>query len=380
MTRKFVSIVGARPQFVKVAPISRVFAQAPYRSEIEHIIVHTGQHYDPGMSDVFFEELDIPRAAIDLGVGSGSHGVQTGRMLELIEAYLRDARPDLVIVYGDTNSTLAGALAAAKLHLPTSHLEAGLRSFNRSMPEEINRVVADQVADQLLAPTLTAMTNLRNEGLGERAVLTGDVMHDALLFNVQLARRKSTLAKRLDLQPQSYGVVTLHRAENTEGPKLIQLLDALNRIAKHSLPLVFPVHPRTARCLQHEYQHWRPDPRFTLIEPLGYLDMLKLVDDARLVLTDSGGLQKEAFFLNRPCVTLRRETEWVETVSGAGNVIAGADAAGIERAVRDWLSRTEDGMPDFSNAAAQYFGSGDAAVMSARAMCEFCDIALSNSE
>jgi UDP-N-acetylglucosamine 2-epimerase len=371
MTRKFVSIVGARPQFIKVAPLSRILDEVRYRDEIDHVIVHTGQHYDAGMSDVFFEELEIPRAQVNLGVGSGLQGWQTGRMLEAIEAYLRDARPDLVIVYGDTNSTLAGTLAAVKLHLPVAHLEAGLRSFNRAMPEEINRVVADHTADQLLAPTRTAVTNLSNEGLAKRTVLTGDIMHDALRFNRVIAQRKSKIIERLDLQPQGYGVVTIHRAENTDDGRLENLLDVLNHVASNGLPLVFPVHPRTARCLQHEYANWRPGPDLQLIEPLGYLDMLMLVDSARLVLTDSGGLQKEAFFLSRPCVTLRAETEWLETVEGGGNIVAGVDSVTIEEAVQHWLTLTADGMLDFSVAAGDYFGPGNAANISLEAMYKF---------
>ncbi len=369
MPFRFVSIVGARPQFVKVAPLSRELAGDTYRAAVEHSIVHTGQHYDAAMSQVFFEELEIPRPAVDLGIGSASHGAQTGRMLEQLEGLLLERRPDLVIVYGDTNSTLAGALAAAKLHIPVSHVEAGLRSFNRGMPEEINRIVADHTADQLLAPTRTAMRNLETENLGAKAFYSGDIMYDAVLFNRELAARKSRILEQLSVAPRGYGVVTLHRAENTDGPALPMLLQTLNRIAGKRLPLVFPVHPRTARRLQDEHPSWAPDSRFRLIEPLSYLDMIELLANARIALTDSGGLQKEAFFLNCPCVTLRSETEWVETVEGGGNVVAGTDPDDISTAVIRSLDSSADADVDFSAAARREFGSGNAAQLTAEAMC-----------
>jgi len=371
--RKLVSVVGARPQFVKIAPLCRAFENAPYNRSVEHVIVHTGQHYDTGMSDVFFDELKIPRADVDLGVGSGSHGQQTAHMLEKIEAVLMDVAPDMVIVYGDTNSTLAGTLAAAKLHIPVAHVEAGLRSFNRDMPEEINRVVADHTADQLHAPTRTAMDNLAREGLAKKSVQTGDIMRDAVLFNRRIALQKSHIVRRLGLGDKGYGVVTIHRAENTDGERLQELLHTLDHVATTTLPLVFPVHPRTARRLQSDLSRWCGSDQFLMLDPLGYLDMLALVESAKMVLTDSGGLQKEAFFLDCPCVTLRQETEWLETVSGNGNIIAGQDREAIERAVQHWLSTYDGRRPDFGPAADEHFGSGDTALVTARAFCEFLD-------
>jgi UDP-GlcNAc3NAcA epimerase len=357
-----VSIVGARPQFVKLAPVCRAIERhnGSGGTSIEDLIVHTGQHYDPGMSDVFFEELDIPRAAVDLGVGSASHGRQTARMLEGIEALLVERKPDAVIVYGDTNSTIAGALAATKLHIRALHVEAGLRSFNRRMPEEINRVATDHICDVLLAPTPTAMRNLECERLADRAVFTGDVMYDAVLMVRERARHRSEVLGRLALEPHSYGVLTLHRAENTTAEELRPLLSTLNEVASRQLPLVFPVHPRTANLLQAALADFKPVTALHMIEPLGYLDMVRLVDGARLVLTDSGGLQKEAFFLGVPCVTLRTETEWVETVEAGGNVVTGTGREPVLEAVKDWMLRVP--RPAFTAAGnLQPFGDGKAA-------------------
>jgi UDP-N-acetylglucosamine 2-epimerase len=348
---KLVSIVGARPQFIKLAPLARAIEAHNRGTDepVEGLIIHTGQHYDAGMSDVFFDELKIPRADFDLGVGSARHGSQTAQMLEKIEDVLLGASPDMVVTYGDTNSTLAGALASAKLQIPAAHIEAGLRSFKRSMPEEINRLVADHVSDLLLAPTPTAMTNLRNEGLSERGVLTGDIMYDTVLFNRQLAAQHSDILARLDLEPGAYGLVTVHRAENTDDEhRLGNLLRALNDVAADQLPLVFPVHPRTARHLESNPNAWSAHPRLHLINPVGYLDTLSLLGGARVVLTDSGGLQKEAFFLGCPCVTLREETEWVETVEAGGNVLVGTSPESIREAVSDWGQRYPSGTADFS--------------------------------
>ncbi len=359
---RIVSVVGARPQFVKLAPVCRALERhnAAGRARIEDLIVHTGQHYDPAMSDVFFEELDIPRPAVDLGVGSGSHGRQTALMLEGIEALLLERKPDAVVVYGDTNSTVAGALAAAKLHIKVAHVEAGLRSFNRLMPEEINRIAADHISDLLLAPTPTAVRNLEAEQLGDRTVLTGDVMYDAVLHTRERARARSHILQKLGLESRCYGVVTLHRAENTIVPALRDLLEVLCEVAERQVPLVFPVHPRTANMLHSSLSDWSSPPALRLIEPLGYLDMMRLVDEARLILTDSGGLQKEAFFLGCPCVTLRAETEWVETVSAGGNVVAGIGRQAVRSAVARWLEQPE--RPTFSSSrASQPFGDGHAA-------------------
>jgi len=356
-----VSIVGARPQFVKLAPVCRALARhnANGGAPVEDLIVHTGQHYDPGMSDVFFTELDIPRASVDLGVGSGSHAAQTARMLEGIEKLLLEHKPDAVVVYGDTNSTVAGALAAAKLHIRIVHVEAGLRSFNRAMPEEINRIATDHISDLLLAPTPTAMRNLADERLAERSVYTGDVMYDAVLYARERATARSQILQRLQLAPHGYGVVTLHRAENTAVQQLRSILGILNEVAERHLPLVFPVHPRTAKLLREDLAAWMPRPQLRLIEPLGYLDMVRLVDGARVVLTDSGGLQKEAFFLGCPCVTLRTETEWVETVEAGGNVVAGTGREAVLVAVGKWLTKAP--RPDFTSRGGKPFGEGHAA-------------------
>lgn len=360
---RIVSIVGARPQFVKLAPVSRAMSSSHDKGgpAIEDIIIHTGQHYDPGLSDIFFSELDIPKPAIDLEIGSGSHGVQTARMLEGIERALLDRRPDIVVVYGDTNSTLAGALAAAKLNIPIAHVEAGLRSFDRHMPEEVNRIMSDHVSDILFAPTMTAMENLASENLSERSLLVGDVMLDAIRFNSNLSRERSTILKTLSIEGTAYGVATLHRAANTDTERLQSLLHALNDVAKRHLPVVFSVHPRTVARIKTECPDWKPESPLKLIDPIGYLDMIRLLDSATIVLTDSGGLQKEAFFLNIPCITLRDETEWPETVDGAGNILAGADRSRILAAADKWMSRKNAAEKPSRDGAGAYFGDGNAA-------------------
>jgi UDP-N-acetylglucosamine 2-epimerase len=361
---KLVSIVGARPQFIKLAPLEREITRhnGGGGDPIESIIVHTGQHYDAGMSDVFFDELNIPRAHYSLNVGSGSHGDQTARMLTGLEETLLLVTPDIVTTYGDTNSTLAGSLAAAKLHIPLVHVEAGLRSHDRKMPEEINRLVADHVSDLLLAPTPTAIRNLELENLAGRSVLTGDIMYDAALYNRGIAQRKSAILSRLSLQPGAFGLVTIHRASNTDDENILgQLLETLNETAANSLPLVFPAHPRTAGMIQRAFPDWTPHARLSLVKPLGYLDMLALLDAARLCLTDSGGLQKEAFFLGCPCIILRDETEWVETVEAGRNLLAGTDAGRINSALAHVLDAVpcskQDAAPDVSRS----FGDGNAA-------------------
>lgn len=358
---RLMQVVGARPQFVKLAPVSRAIAAANAGgARIESLIVHTGQHYDPAMSDVFFSDLAIPRADLDLGVGSGSHGRQTARMLEGLEAAIVERRPELVLTYGDTNSTLAATLAAAKLHVPIAHVEAGLRSFNRRMPEEANRLVADHLSDLLFAPTPEAMRNLAREGLAERARQVGDVMLDAMRAFAPVALERSQILRDLGLSPGSYLVATLHRAENTPAAKLQPLLEALATAGTAARPVVLPLHPRTAHVIRDAGIALPAGPALRLIEPLGYLDMIALVARARIVLTDSGGLQKEAFFLGRPCVTLRGETEWVETVAGGGNVVVGTDAARVRNAVTTWDTALERGEPDFAAAVQEAFGDGTA--------------------
>ncbi|MGA7413955.1 MAG: UDP-N-acetylglucosamine 2-epimerase (non-hydrolyzing) [Bryobacteraceae bacterium] len=313
---RLLSVVGARPQFVKLAVICRAVAErgAPW----VHRIVHTGQHYDHGMSSVFFEELEIPHPDYDLGVGSGSHGDQTGEMLKRLEPVLDTEKPDWVLLYGDTNSTLAGALTASKLGLPTAHIEAGLRSHRRSMPEEINRIVADHLSDLLLCPTDLAVANLRKEGLEGRAVLTGDVMYDAVLASRELAdRRCSSLAERRSRD--SFCLATVHRAENTDEPdRLRQIVAALDRISETVCPVVWPVHPRTKGRLK---EMGLTTGSIAACGPVSYLEMLLLESRARFILTDSGGVQKEAYFLKVPCITLRAETEWVETLENGCNVL-----------------------------------------------------------
>ncbi len=358
---RLMQVVGARPQFVKLAPVCRAIAAASARgAHIDNFIVHTGQHYDPAMSDVFFSELDIPEADLDLGVGSGSHGRQTARMLESLEAAMVEHRPDLVLTYGDTNSTLAATLAAAKLHVPLAHVEAGLRSFNRRMPEEVNRLVADQLSDLLFAPTPEAMRNLTNEGLAGRARLVGDVMLDAVRAFAPVATARSGILDRLGISPGNYLVATLHRAENTPPERLPPLLAALSAAGSPTRPVILPLHPRTANVMRDAGLALPESAALRTVQPLGYLDMIALVAHTRMVLTDSGGLQKEAFFLNRPCVTLREETEWVETVSGGGNIIAGTDPQRILGAVRTWDARLAGGNPDFSAAVREAFGDGAA--------------------
>jgi len=314
------------------------------------------------MSDVFFSELGIPAADLDLGVGSGPHGRQTARMLEALEAAMVEHRPDLVLTYGDTNSTLAATLAAAKLHLPLAHVEAGLRSFNRRMPEEVNRLVADQLSDLLFAPTPEAMRNLANEGLSGRARLVGDVMLDAIRAFAPVAIARSGILDRLGLAPGDYLVATLHRAENTPPERLPPLLAALAAAGSSSRPVILPLHPRTANVMRDAGLALPEGAALRTVPPLGYLDMIALVAHARIVLTDSGGLQKEAFFLGRPCVTLRDETEWVETVSGGGNIVAGTDPRRILGAVSAWDAKLAEGEPDFTAAIREAFGVGTASV------------------
>ncbi len=324
------TIVGARPQFIKAAPVSRAL-----RCHAREILVHTGQHYDRGMSAIFFEELQLPEPDYNLCIGSGSHGKQTGEMLIAIEEVLLKERPDWVLVYGDTNSTLAGALAAVKLHIPIAHIEAGLRSFNRAMPEEHNRVLTDHAADLLFCPTPHAVDLLAQEGITHGVHLTGDVMLDAFLYNAELADRHSAILTELGLQPREYYLATLHRPANTDDPTQLQTL--LSTLAKLALPVVLPLHPRTR--YQIEQHNLLPESKIgnlKLVEPVGYLDMLMLERYAQLILTDSGGVQKEAYMAGVPCITLREETEWIETVESGWNVLVGAAPEHIQAAAHDF--------------------------------------------
>ncbi len=310
---RLLTVVGARPQFIKAAPLSHVLADAGF---IEEVMVHTGQHYDADMSDIFFEELGIPCPRYQLAIGGGSHGEMTGRMLKALEAVMVEARPQAVVVYGDTNSTLAGALAAAKLGLPIAHIEAGLRSFNRRAPEEINRIVADRVSDLLFCPTRAAVENLAQEGMTAGITQVGDIMYDATLRAAVLARERSTILERLQLAPKHYAVATVHRAENTDDPATLAGITAYLVAEARQRPVVFPIHPRTRRAIA---KAGLALDGVRTTAPLGYLDMHRLLEDAAVVLTDSGGLQKEAYFHRVPCVTLRGETECVETVACGWN-------------------------------------------------------------
>jgi UDP-GlcNAc3NAcA epimerase len=312
MSKVIATIVGARPQFVKVGAVSRHLARA---NALRELVIHTGQHYDDNMSRVFFEDLDLAPPDYNLSIGSGNHGEQTGRMLEAIEKVLLEARPCCVLVYGDTNSTLAGALAAAKLHIPVAHVEAGLRSYNRRMPEEINRVLTDHLSDLLFAPTAAAVRNLGLEGIASPKIhQTGDVMYDAAILSARRAEEKSTILSSLGLNSRGYFLATLHRPDNVDRPEILKMVfEGLIRISS-LFPVIWPVHPRTRPQLAAIGALVNGAERLRLIDPVRYLDMVILEKNARLIVTDSGGVQKEAFFHRVPCITLRDETEWVELV------------------------------------------------------------------
>lgn len=317
---KILTVVGARPQFVKASILSRKFKED---HDVKEIIVHTGQHYDTNMSEVFFKQLQIPKPDYNLGVGSHSHGKQTAKMLSEIESILMKEKPDLVLVYGDTNSTLAGSLAASKLHIPIAHVEAGLRSFNKKMPEEINRLLTDHLSAWLFCPTKTAVTNLKKEGIDAGVYLTGDIMYDVILHFKKAALAHSTILSRLGLTAKDYYLATIHRAENTDDfDRLQTLLTVLSRLDRK---VVLPLHPRT----KGKMEQWKLDHLLTAshilpVEPLGYFDMLTLESQAKAILTDSGGVQKEAYMLQVPCITFRDETEWIETVQAGWNDLVGA--------------------------------------------------------
>lgn len=349
---KILSVVGARPQFIKAAPVCRALR----RAGIEEVLLHTGQHYDPGMSDVFFAELDIPTPQYNLGVGSGSHAVQTAAMLTGIEQALLAERPDYLLIYGDTNSTLAGALAAAKLGVPVAHVEAGLRSYNRTMPEEINRVVADSLSTLLFCPTAVAEANLAREGITCGVHVVGDVMYDAVLTSASCAEEvASGLLSRLGVESGGYLLATVHRASNTDDPaNLAAILSALSDCGE---TVIFPMHPRTRLAI--EAAGIATGSNVRVIEPVSYIEMLALEKHARMILTDSGGVQKEALWLQVPCVTMRDETEWVETVELGWNTLTGTDPARILAAIA---------APPPQNAPPPVYGDGHAAEKIARMM------------
>jgi UDP-N-acetylglucosamine 2-epimerase len=311
---KIINIIGARPQFIKVGIVNKSLVESP---NFDSIIIHTGQHYDENMSKVFFDELEIARPDFNLNVGSGTHGKQTADMLCGIEEVLLNEKPDWVIVYGDTNSTVAGSLASAKLHIKTAHVEAGLRSFNRLMPEEINRIATDHISDLLFAPTKTAMELLKKEGLEPKSVFSGDVMYDSILHFERLAQEKVVLSNITELD--EYYLATIHRQENTDD--LSRLQNIFNAFSELDLPLILPVHPRTRKILEQV----QFSDNVKIIDPVSYLEMIMLLKNCKKVLTDSGGLQKEAFFLKKQCVTLRDETEWTETLENNWNFVVGTN-------------------------------------------------------
>ncbi|RME61253.1 UDP-N-acetylglucosamine 2-epimerase (non-hydrolyzing) [Candidatus Parcubacteria bacterium] len=329
---KIATVVGARPQFIKAAAVSRAIREhnrETGEAAIREVIVHTGQHYDENMSQVFFDELDIPRPDYNLEVSGATHGAMTGQMLEKIEHVLMAEKPDWVLVYGDTNSTLAGALAAAKLHIPVAHVEAGLRSFNMRMPEEMNRILTDRISSLLFCPTETAVENLRREGMTDGVHNVGDVMYDASLFYREMAREKSSILEDLGLAVGEYVLVTCHRAENTDDPeRMKQIVEGLAGIAE-VVRVVFPVHPRTRKVLLELGLYGRLSEKANLIPPVSFLDMVRLEESAKAIVTDSGGVQKEAYFFGVPCITMRDETEWVETVETGWNVLTGASSGKI---------------------------------------------------
>lgn len=318
--KKIVTVVGARPQFVKAAIVSRAIAA---REDLCEIILHTGQHYDDNMSRIFLEDLEMPAIDWQLSVTHSSHGAQTGEMLANIESVLLKEKPDFLLIYGDTNSTLAGALAAAKLHIPVAHVEAGLRSWNRIMPEEINRIVADQLSEMLFAPTRQSVINLKQEGVAETKIFeVGDVMYDAANFYAKKAAKHSRILQALGCSPQKYILATVHRAENTDNPARLQEIFGGIEKAASELPVILPLHPRTRKCLLQSFPEMLDSHSIRFIDPVGFLDMVMLEKNAALIVTDSGGVQKEAFFYKVPCVTLREETEWVETVETGWNRLA----------------------------------------------------------
>ena len=352
MTLRICSIVGARPQFVKAGAVSRAVLRD---RRIEESLIHTGQHYDANMSEVFFREFDLPEPRHNIGVGSGSHGAQTAHMIEGLERVFLEEKPRVVLVYGDTNSTLAGALAATKLHIPVAHVEAGLRSFNRRMPEEINRIVADAVADVLYAPSAVAAGHLRREGVSEDKIVTvGDVMYDASLMTAELARDRSEVMARLGLTDGGFYVATVHRAENTDDPTRLRTVFRALQLVAQRVPVVLPLHPRTRAALTREGLLEAATQSLILTEPVGFVDLARLEMGARAVITDSGGVQKEAFFHRRPCFTLRDETEWVELVElGWNRLLPPVDA--------EYMAATMLDLASFAPREGAPYGNGRAA-------------------
>jgi UDP-GlcNAc3NAcA epimerase len=355
------TVIGNRPQFVKAAAVS-----AHLRERAEETLVHTGQHYDPELSDIFFDQLEMPAPDRELDIGSGSHAEQTASILTRLEPLVAELEPDALLVYGDTNSTLGGALVAAKASVPLVHVEAGMRSGNRAMPEEINRLVVDSLGGLLLCSTETALQNLRGEGRGEQAVVTGDVMADVALAFGPIADERSDVLERLGLEPRGFSVATAHRPGNVDDQERLRLLvDVLARVAE-SAPVVFPIHPRTrARLDEIGALDGLAGRGITAVEPLGYLDMTRLVRASRAVITDSGGVQKEAFLASVPCLTMREETEWVETTESGWNRLIGLHPEAVEAALSELPA------PGENSPAAEIYGAGEAGERVAAAVADW---------
>jgi UDP-GlcNAc3NAcA epimerase len=332
---KVLTVIGTRPQFIKAAAVSRAIQE---HGGIKEVLLHTGQHYDDGMSDIFFREMHIPKPDYHFSINTSTHATMTAQMLEGIEQAIIKERPDTILVYGDTNSTLAGALAASKLHMKVAHVEAGLRSFNMDMPEEVNRILTDRISNQLFCPTEAAMQNLKNEGLAtpdKTVVNTGDVMYDAALYYAKQASKYSEICNKMNLTKDSYLLVTFHRAENTDDrDRLASIVQAINILAKQ-YKVVLPLHPRTKKMLEQ----FHLELNCTVIDPVGYFDMISLLQNSQLVLTDSGGLQKEAYFFHKNCVILRDQTEWIELTEAGCSTIAGANTENILASVENMINR-----------------------------------------
>ena len=372
MTKKrIVTIIGARPQIIKSSAISRAIREH-FSQEVEEIIVHTGQHYDANMSDVFFNEMQIPRPKYNLEVGSGSHGAMTAKMIDGLEKLFTEENPDAVVIYGDTNSTLAGAVAAAKIHIPIVHIEAGLRSFNKAMPEEINRIASDHMSTLLFTPTKTGLENLKREGFDSsihkkadvdhpNIYLCGDVMYDNSMYFSTISQQKSNILEDLKIAPNSYVLCTIHRDSNTDNSvNLTSIFNALIEISKqHHLSIVLPIHPRTRHKmkdqLKHDlYEEIMNNDAIKIIPPAGFLDIIALEKNARIIITDSGGLQKEAFFFEKPCVIMREQTEWIEIVENGNAILAGASQNEIINSADALLKKSDYTYPPF-------YGDGKAA-------------------
>jgi UDP-GlcNAc3NAcA epimerase len=381
MTKKrIITIIGARPQIIKSSALSRAI-RVSFSDKIEEIIVHTGQHYDENMSNVFFEEMEIPKPNYNLAVGSGTHGLQTAKMIEGLEKIFLEEKPDAIVIYGDTNSTIAGAIAAAKIHIPVVHIEAGLRSFNKAMPEEINRISADHMSTLLFTPTKTGISNLEKEGFSleiktsasidqPNVYLCGDIMYDNSLYFSAISDQKSTILNQFELKASDYVLCTIHRDSNTdEHVNINSIFKALNDLQEKSgLTIVLPIHPRTKgkmnELLEEELkQKTLSNPKIKIIPPAGFLDIIALEKNARIIVTDSGGLQKEAFFFEKPCVILREQTEWVEIVENGNAILTGANYSKIMLAFEKLMNQHEFSYPSF-------YGNGKAAEFICTKICE----------